>query len=175
MWTKNVLSNLIELQLAHCVGSMDLLDLYFAIRMVAALQGADTQALKLHIYHHFSDLTNNLNYLTELQVVNTMLYDIPHHEEALPKMMMAPRHLRINDFSDTAARNLTRFNVQELCTLFYHFGFGQYAAQFDDTPDMMIPIETGYCCNRRRIQPCFHGTPIVSNPTYQGYVHVSVY
>jgi hypothetical protein len=26
MWTKNVLSNLIELQLAHCVGSMDLLD-----------------------------------------------------------------------------------------------------------------------------------------------------
>ncbi len=36
MWTKNVLSDLIELQLAHCVGSMDLLDIYFAIRAVKA-------------------------------------------------------------------------------------------------------------------------------------------
>ncbi len=136
MWTKNVLSDLIELQLAHCVGSMDLLDVYFAIRAAAKLQGAGTQALELHIHHHFSNLTNNLNYLTELQVVDTMLYDIPHHEEALLKVMKAPRHICINDFSDTAARNLTRFNVQELRTLFHHFGFGQYATQFDDTPDI---------------------------------------
>ena len=27
------------------------------------------------------------------------------------------------------------------------------------------------CCNRRRIQHCFHGTPIVSTLTYLRYVH----
>jgi hypothetical protein len=137
---------------------MDLLDVYFAVR--AAIHGPDTQALDQHIHHHFGDLTNNLNYLTELQIVDTALHDIPHHEETLPKMMMSPRHLRINDFSDTAARNLTRFNVQELRTLFHHFGFGQYAAQFDDTPDMMIPIETGCVRNNRRCKYLIHAEEV---------------
>jgi hypothetical protein len=114
VWTKNVLSNLIKLQLTHCIGSMDLLDIYFFVWAAIALQGSDTLALDQHIYHHFCDHINNMNYLTDLMVFDTMLHDIPHHEEILPKMQKAPRQLRISDFSDTAACNLTRFNVYEL-------------------------------------------------------------
>ena len=75
-------------------------------------------------------------------------------------MLKAPRHLRINDLSDTAACNLTRFNVQELRTLFVRFGFGQYANQFDDTPDMMIPIETGFVRNNRRCRYLIHAEEV---------------
>ena len=160
VWTKRVLSDLIELQLAHCAGSMDLLDVYYVARTVAAAQGADTQALDNHIYNHCRDHIINMNYLTDLQIMDTVLHDIPDYEEVLPKMLKAPRHLRIDDFSDTEARNLTRFNVEELRTLFNFFGFGQYANQFDDTPDMMIPIETGYVRNQRRCRYLIHAEEV---------------
>jgi hypothetical protein len=156
VWTKNVLSDLIELQLLHCVGSMDLLEDYFVIRAAVALQGADTQALDQLIYHHFNDHIINQNYLTNLMILDTVLYDIPQHEEILPKMQKAPRQLRISDFSDTAARNLTRFNVHELLTLFDQFGFEQYAAEFNDTPDMMIPIPTGHVRNHTQCRYLIH-------------------
>ena len=87
--TKNVLSDLIELQLLHCLGSMDLLDVYFVVRAAIALQGANTQAFDQHIYHHFCDHINNYNYLTDLMILDTVLYDIPDHEEEI--LLKTPR------------------------------------------------------------------------------------
>lgn len=153
VWTKNVLQDLIELHLAHCLGSANLLDVYLATTQEAVNQGAGDEILALanHVYHHYQDHVNNMNYLTDLHVLDTVLHDIPPEEEVLPKVFAAPRHLRIDDLSDIEARNMTRFNVDELRTLFRLFGFEQYAAQFDNTPDMMIPIPTG---NYRGNTPC---------------------
>jgi len=95
-----------------------------------------------HIHNHFNDHANNMNYLADLQIIDTILHDIPLHEEELPKVYRAPQHLRIDDLTDVQAKHMTRFNVYELQKLFHHFGLGDYAMQFDDTPGMMVPIET---------------------------------
>jgi hypothetical protein len=68
---------------------MDLLDVYFVVRAAIALQGANTQAFDQHIYHHFCDHINNYNYLTDLMILDTVLYDIPDHEEEI--LLKTPR------------------------------------------------------------------------------------
>jgi hypothetical protein len=87
---------------------------------------------------------------TVFRVVDCVLFDIPLDDEGQPLQMPAPRHLRIDGFSDPVAIRLTRFSHEQLRALYGYFGFEALM----DPGEVTLRIPTGHTT---RNSPCSYG------------------
>ena len=88
--------------------------------------------------------------LNAWMIVDHVLFDIPDDEYIQPRMMTAPKNLRIDSLSDPEAIRLTRFTYAQLRDLYRYFGI----ATLLDPGETLLRVATGHlvgntaCCYR---------------------------
>ena len=78
--------------------------------------------------------------LNAWMIVDHVLFDIPDNEYIQPRMMTAPKNLRIDRLSDPEAIRLTRFTYAQLRDLYRYFGIPTLL----DPGETLLRITTGH-------------------------------
>ena len=100
--------------------------------------------------------------LNAWMIVDHILFDIPDNEYVQPRMLTAPKNLRIDCLSDPEAIRLTRFTYAQLRDLYQYFGI----ATLLDPGETLLRITTGHfvgntaCCYRIHPEEAFLFTMI---------------
>ena len=93
------------------------------------------------------NLTTFLGLMGAWTAADSMLFDIPHHEDEMTRQFAAPTNLRINNFTDTACHKMTHFFHGQLRQLYTAFDLEGYLVQLNVD---MLPFYTGYTFPKER-------------------------
>jgi hypothetical protein len=115
--------------------------------MAAVNAVIDTISVKLVTY---------LGLMGAWTAADSILFDIPQHEEEMTKQFAAPLNLRIDDLTDTACHKMTHFYHGHLRRLYTAFDLEGYLLQLDAE---MLPFFTGYTSPRSGSQCCYRIHP----------------
>ncbi len=75
------------------------------------------------------NLTTFLGLMGAWTAADSMLFDIPHHEDEMTRQFAAPTNLRIDDLTDTACHKMTHFFHGQLRRLYTAFDLEGYLVQ----------------------------------------------
>ena len=102
------------------------------------------------------NLVTYLGLMGAWTTANSILLDIPQHEEEMTKQFATRTHLRIGDLTDTACHKMTHFYHGQLRRLYTAFDLEGYLLQLNVE---MLSFYTGYTSPRSGSQCCYRIHP----------------